>query len=728
MTAFRAGADESLPDPVLERPPEDQFCDLVLNGGVASGVVYPWALLELARHYRFKNIGGNSVGAMAAAMAAAAEFGRCEGYAAAFEPLRRMPLELAKEESSGSRQGPPTTKMLRLFQPKPNLSRLFRLFIVCIEWARPQPGEPRPTAPTQVRRGRGERLRAARFKAKRFMPRSRCRRLCPRQRTQRSQRRHRSGADVPRQSVWRLILKVSAIWPVWAVPPTLLGFVVFVQWWLLGFAPWEAGAAQALLLGFATACASLLFLGWRFWADLRGMADNGWGLCTGLGEQPGTQGLVEWLHEGIQRSAGRDRDQAPLTFDDLWSARRSGEASPVDLPLGQRARGIDLQMFCSNVTQGRPVRLPLNDSNTRLYYREGEWANYFPPSILSALRQASQPYMPRSGSDPSVEELARGENAEWTRELRELPSGGMPIAVAARLSLCFPVLFSMVPVYAVDYEDRVGQRRLRRCWLSDGGLCTNFPIHLFDSAHPRWPTFGLQLDSRLTAYEGEAVWLPARHLDGRGDNWQRFVPGLDPAKPDNNVSFVRRLFGVAGGMLLLMKDWNDRVTTRLPQVRGRVVRMALKSGEGQVNINMPGATILRMARVYGTASGKKLVRAFAPDSGRTKRAWQEHLYVRAMVELNALYKHLSGYSRAVVSRGSTRPLREVLAEAALGRPLDTASSRDRSGDKLTPQQVEALGKAISAVERLEAELSATRADWGPYQPSPDPELRLRPPL
>ena len=47
------------PDPLCEEPPADRFCDLVLNGGVASGVVYPWALVELARHYRFRNIGGN---------------------------------------------------------------------------------------------------------------------------------------------------------------------------------------------------------------------------------------------------------------------------------------------------------------------------------------------------------------------------------------------------------------------------------------------------------------------------------------------------------------------------------------------------------------------------------------------------------------------------------------------------------------------------------------------
>ena len=38
-----------VPPPVTEEPPHDRFCDLVLTGGVASGVVYPWAIVELAR-------------------------------------------------------------------------------------------------------------------------------------------------------------------------------------------------------------------------------------------------------------------------------------------------------------------------------------------------------------------------------------------------------------------------------------------------------------------------------------------------------------------------------------------------------------------------------------------------------------------------------------------------------------------------------------------------------
>ena len=54
----------------------DRYCDLTMRGGTTSGVVYPLAVASLARHYEFKQIGGASAGAIAAAFTAAAERGR----------------------------------------------------------------------------------------------------------------------------------------------------------------------------------------------------------------------------------------------------------------------------------------------------------------------------------------------------------------------------------------------------------------------------------------------------------------------------------------------------------------------------------------------------------------------------------------------------------------------------------------------------------------------------
>jgi hypothetical protein len=40
-------------------------CDIVMKGGITSGVVYPHAVCELARTYRFAKVGGTSAGAIA---------------------------------------------------------------------------------------------------------------------------------------------------------------------------------------------------------------------------------------------------------------------------------------------------------------------------------------------------------------------------------------------------------------------------------------------------------------------------------------------------------------------------------------------------------------------------------------------------------------------------------------------------------------------------------------
>ena len=88
-------------------------CDVVLKGGITSGVVYPHALCELARAYRFASIGGTSAGAIAAAGAAAAEHGRERG---GFEKLAELPAWIGGGDN-----------LFRLFQPERRTRPYFRL-------------------------------------------------------------------------------------------------------------------------------------------------------------------------------------------------------------------------------------------------------------------------------------------------------------------------------------------------------------------------------------------------------------------------------------------------------------------------------------------------------------------------------------------------------------------------------------------------------------------------
>lgn len=707
------------PGPVAERPPEDRYCDLILNGGVASGVVYPWAIVELARHYRFRSIGGNSVGAMAAVLAAAAEYGRCHGHAGAFEVLRRAPVELAQEQ--GGR-----TQMLRLFQPSAGVRRVFDCFVTGI--------------------------------------------------------RH-FNADQPNWQAWLLTIRdvldeyrldgwllagllvlllpalaLSELAPVWAAllsfsvlglaavehaagkdarhvrASVLLALLVlllaahavatyFLVWQLSAHAAagswWGLAAGLLSVLGVPGWLLVVLALGLaRLGPELRAFKDNGYGLCTGRaqpatpGEPPREKALIEWLHEGIQRSAGRERHEPPLTFADLWNAPRAG--------LGAGRESISLEVFSTNLTLARPVIWPLRDRNTRLFFRKEEWARIFPPTLLQAVCDAAVPYAPGSDSDPPVSGDTEG--------YLEIPSGRLPIAVAARLSLSFPLLFSCVPVHAVDYEEPLNRRVLRKCQLTDGGVCTNFPIHLFDAAHPRWPTFGLMLSRRIIDKEGRdsgPVWLPDYHADGRADNWLRGVPGAERKPPPPGP--VKGLFGLLGGMLATALEWNDNLVSRLPHARNRVLRMALKPGEGQLHLTMPRATILRMAHEYGTLGGIKLVNSFVAERGEATPAWREHLYVRALNQLRSLAGHLRGYPEAVTAAGFTRPLAEILADASRRRPLRQREWRatDPLAGRLGDDQQRAVQEAVDAVAVLARALQDLERQFGPYRPVPQTKLHMR---
>lgn len=63
-------------------------CDLVMKGGVTSGVVYIPLVLRLKDRYRIRRIGGTSAGAIVAAYTAAAEFARESGGYARLKGLQ----------------------------------------------------------------------------------------------------------------------------------------------------------------------------------------------------------------------------------------------------------------------------------------------------------------------------------------------------------------------------------------------------------------------------------------------------------------------------------------------------------------------------------------------------------------------------------------------------------------------------------------------------------------
>jgi predicted acylesterase/phospholipase RssA len=98
-------------------------CDLIMKGGITSGVVYPYAITELAKTYRLRSVGGSSAGAIAATLAAAAERRRQvhpgEGAMSGFQEVEAIAEVLARD-------------MTKLLQPAPTFAGLFRLLLAAV--------------------------------------------------------------------------------------------------------------------------------------------------------------------------------------------------------------------------------------------------------------------------------------------------------------------------------------------------------------------------------------------------------------------------------------------------------------------------------------------------------------------------------------------------------------------------------------------------------------------
>jgi predicted acylesterase/phospholipase RssA len=91
--------------------------DMVMKGGITSGVMYPLAVQELAKRYRFCNLGGSSAGGIAAAFAAAAEMNRDGG---GFDEMAALAADL----------GP---RLAGLFQPSDGTRGLHSVLLAAID-------------------------------------------------------------------------------------------------------------------------------------------------------------------------------------------------------------------------------------------------------------------------------------------------------------------------------------------------------------------------------------------------------------------------------------------------------------------------------------------------------------------------------------------------------------------------------------------------------------------
>jgi hypothetical protein len=633
---------------ISSEPPDDRFCDLVMKGGITSGIVYPKAIAMLAEKYRFRSIGGTSAGAIAAAVTAAAEYRRrCIGTRAGFDTLAALPDEL-KARVPGTKR----SKLLSLFQPQPSMRRLFAVLINALN----SPGT-------------FDRILAI------------------------------AGGLL--RSYW--IATVVCIIVTGAAYGAGLDLV---------------GCLLLLLVALVSSIS-----GWVYVDVTRALVANGYGMCTGLTTDPANPALTPWLNELIQRTAGLPRNGTPLTFGMLWDA--PGFPPPwLHVAEGTTTRSIDLQMFSTNLGHGRPYIFPLPEVDAsqshfrdrdRLFFCAQELARYLPAEVMDWMERKGTPYtadVGREGKDPPTEEaLALG--------LLELPPArDFPIILAARMSLSFPLLFAAVPLWAIDFDPPPGQRHFRRCWFSDGGISSNFPMHLFDGLVPSWPTFGIDLEPKFAGRE--MVFLPLDYSQGYGERWDNF----DAARAS-----ASRFGGFLSAIVGTMQNWNDNSLARMPGVRDRIARVRLNPDEGGLNLNMDAAIIDKVAKRGQDAATKLISRFFdAPTPGSHAEGWDEQRFVRLCVLLkmlefrapgvmNALEgncAHATGYD-SLISRWTQR------GEAADNAPPPGFDA------PLSSAQAEALRAVIRELERLSIAM-AEPSNATAFRPVPNPELRVRPPL
>ena len=534
-------------------------CDLVMKGGITSGVIYPGAIDTLSRHYRFRSIGGASAGAIAAATAAAAEYARqTKGSRDGFDKLAELPKRLGEVRPSGR------TRLASLFQPTVATATAFDGVLIAMS---NRDGFGKATALLQL---------------------------------------------ITRGCMLPVLVAIALAAGVFCVGCSAGG---------IGVAFGLVGAIAVLVLGFvgAVACIGL--------RTYRSVTSNFGGLCRGygathVGDDPP---LITWLTETIHEVAGV---KTPLTFGQL------------------QGKGIDLVMMTTNLTHGRPHRVPFKTE--LLFFREDEMATLFPPEIVDALVQGGRSALDRPNT--SGEERNR-----WSLKQIAAANPGfiplpdhddLPVAFAVRLSLSFPVLLSAVPLYTVDFSLPVKERALQRCWFSDGGICSNLPVHFFDQLLPKRPTFALNLRPAAEKLpESKLVFLANNNIDGVAEQWNHITgDGLPIAS-------------LIGTMIETMQCWNDNVMLHAPGFRDRVVHISHTTKEGGLNLEMPGEMIEGLSK-RGALAGQKIIDRFVnkPDG------WDNHLWVRYRTTLGVLQPLLSQTYKEYFSTAAARaPIDRLIA-------------------------------------------------------------------
>ncbi len=363
--------------------------------------------------------------------------------------------------------------------------------------------------------------------------------------------------------------------------------------------------------------------------------------------------LVPWLSDSLAELAGLPG--RVLRFGHLWQGPAfepvpesdDGTATPAEAAVRALAsspgrRLVNLEMMTTDLSRGRPFRFPLAVAEPDGGPSGGAEALWFDPGDLSSALAADG----RAGTDVLPREVVEAmtgltprrsvplEDGSGTVTLHRLPHPwNLPVVLAVRISLALPVLFTAVRLYRLlplgEVRDDLGRTVLadgepvptqahpvvaQPLWWSDGGITSNFPVHLFDSALPRWPSFGLNLGTHPPGQPTQDVWLP-----------QDWNVQLAPA------GAVGGGFGsLLGAVLGAARNWRDTLQSAMPGFRSRVAAVRQHPSEGGVTLFMPRTTVAALA-LRGALAGARLRQRFRDDA-----QWERHRWLRLRVAATAL--------------------------------------------------------------------------------------------
>lgn len=351
--------------------------------------------------------------------------------------------------------------------------------------------------------------------------------------------------------------------------------------------------------------------------------------------------LVAWIDARLRDLAGQEK---PLTFGDLWGIDNNDESRRADkLAHCARARRVNLQLVTTDLAQQRPFLFPFVDNasmkdslGSQFYVDREDLEPIFPPEVVEMIA-------PESGGGeraPNTYVCWDEEKGEWgERQLWALPEPwDLPVVFAVRASMALPFLFKAVRVYRLRkpttvrddmgrplefepekaLESPMGPEKeiAEELWLSDGGITSNFPVHLFDQSLPEWPTFGLNLGRHPRGFEHQDVWFP--------EDWQSGVPPYSAVR-GTAAGFVAAIVSTA-------RTWRDVMQTNMPSTRGRVAWVRQRAEEGGTNLFMRRETVASMALRGALAGARLRTRFAAPNDNR----WKRHKWLRLRAAVSTL--------------------------------------------------------------------------------------------